>query len=100
LDQNGVPVKDSNGQPVPDKTKPIYDLTQSQTDKDNPYQQQKSAVDQLRALIAQRSARGYPTRPMDLTGLMMAADFLNHTNTFVPGYSKMRENQEEAIKNR
>jgi hypothetical protein len=64
-----------------------------QPDPNSLFQKQQSAIDKLQALVAARAARGQPTRPTDLTGLMMAADFENGTDKFAKSYAGQRAAQ-------
>ena len=85
---------DVNGQPGP------LVATQEQPNPENDPQVlfAKNLANHLANIKAQQQQ---PTaqRPMDLSGLMMAADYLNHTNTFGKDYARQRAGQLEDIKN-
>lgn len=99
-DANGTPIMDpKTGKTVDDRSQPIYDLTDlGDPNKNSLFQLGKAGSEKIKALADEQSnrAKSPAARPADLSGLMMAADFLNKTNTFGSDYARQQQNAESA----
>ena len=95
-DVNGIPILDpKTGKPEEDTTQPIYDLNNlGKADPNSPFQMSLAGQKKLQDMIDNRP--GPQARPADLTGLMMAADYLNKTNTFGQNYRGQQQGAEQA----
>lgn len=103
-------VTDPNGKVVDNPNSPIYDMDPAKAtyaasgkpvapeDMTSPYQEQRTALQKLQALLnaKRQMSDAQEPRPTDLSGLMMAADFLNHTDAFSRNYENQRKGMEGA----
>lgn len=84
LDKNGQPLLDTEGKPIDDHSKPIYDYNKIAWDPTHPYQQEQAGIKQMQALNALQAQANAATDHTNLSPLLALADAFKDTPGFKP----------------